>query len=167
MGDTTLDFSASKSNIKRRFYRVYMRATTTAVVAGDYDNLTHWTTFLATFDYIGYHENKNCKAIMTPNEFVEIDLGEEISLGWEGSIEIKFLESTPAIDTALTEMAGIDCDMLFVDDTNHKFTFIANKRFNIGPNLSSGEVEHTMIRHKQQCSAITDYFHTRAAIPTS
>jgi hypothetical protein len=162
-----LSFSAAKTNIKRHFYKVYMRENGTAVVAGDYDTLAHWNTFLALFTYIGYCENKNVKLTVAADDPVEIDGGEVYHLGYKGNTELKFLQSAVADDTALTDMAAKDCDLLLVDTTNNKFHYVHDKLFNIEKVINSGEVEHAFIRHEQNCSAFDDYLNTTGAIPTS
>lgn len=164
-----LSFSKTKAGIKRNFYIVYMRETGTAPAAADYDTLAHWNTFLALHTAIGYCENKNVKVTVMPNDPIEVDEGEEINLGYEGNTEIKFVQSAVADDTALADMAGKDCDLMLVSTGSLKFRYLSDKRFNIELNVNSGDVEHTMIKHKQQVTALSGtsgYIHTTAAIPT-
>ena len=162
-----LSFTASKSNIKRRYYTVYMRSTGTAITSSNYDTLVNWNTFLGLFDHIGYCENKNVKVNVAPDDPVEIDGGEVLNLGKKGTTEIKMLQSEVADKTAMLALEAEDADMLLVDDTNNKFMYIHDKRFNCEQVISSGEVENWMIRHEQNISSHTDYIHTEAAIPTS
>jgi len=165
-----LSFSAAKANIKRNYYLVYMRETGTAIAAADYDTLAHWTTFLALFTYIGYCENKAVKVDVVPNDPVDIDLGEEKFLGYEGTTDIKFLQSAVADDTALADMASKDCDMLLVSNGSLKFRYVHNKRFNVETHINSGDIEHSIIKHKQNVTAASGssgYIHTTGAIPTS
>ena len=165
-----LSFSKAKANVKKHFYIVYMRETSTAIVSTDYDTLGNWNTFIALFTAIGYCENKNVKVDVVPSEPVVVDEGEELNLEYEGNTEIKFLQSAVADDSALEDMTGKDCDMLLVSSRTNKFRYIHNKRFSIEQHVNSGDVEHSIIKHHQfvtALSGIKGYVHTTNTIPTS
>lgn len=143
-----LSFSAAKANVKRHFYTVYMRETTTAIAAGDYDTLAHWNTFIATFNAIGSCENENIKIDEVPL-VTPIDYGEEKIIAYDGNIEIKYLQSAIADFTDIDYLRTVDCDLLLVDSINSIFVYVHDKRFLVEKHIKSGQVAHFIIKAQQ------------------
>ena len=165
-----LTLSKAKANIKKHYYTVYMRETATAPASGDYDTLSNWNTFLALFTEAGYCENKNVKLDIADGELIEVDGGEEMVLDYEGSLEIKYVQNDSADYAALEDMESKDCDLLLVSTRTNQFIYVHNKRFRFEHHVSSGEVDHSIIKHKQIVTAKSGnngYIHTIEAIPTS
>jgi hypothetical protein len=163
-----LSFSAAKANVKRHFYTVYMRLTTTACSSSNYDTLEHWNTFIATFNAIGSFENESLKIDETPNVTI-IDYGEEKIHSYEGNIELKYLQSTVDDLTDLAEIRGADCDMLLVDSINLIFFYIHDKRFLVEKHFKSGQVANFIIKAQQiagERSGSYSTIHTYGTIPT-
>ena len=161
-----LSFTAALTSVLRHNYLVYMRATATAIAAGDYDTAAHWATFLALFNHIGYCENKNVKLEVTPDDPVELNDGSMKYLGFAGKIEMKYLQSTAADAADLDTMAAQNNDLLLVDATGLKWIFVHNKEFKCTWIKNSGDVEHTLITHDQKVATKAAYF-SEGAIPTS
>lgn len=165
-----ITLSKAKANIKRHYYNVYVRETGTAIQAADYADLSGWNTFLALFTAIGYCENENVKLDLDPADPVVVDEGEEITLGYEGNMEIKYLQSTPTDDAALKTDFDKSLDMLWVSTKTLKFMYFHNKNFKRGKRFNSGGLEHTLIQHKQGTpddEGSDGYIYLTEAIPTS
>lgn len=161
-----LSFTATKNSIQRHRYLVYMRSTGTAIAAGDYDTLAHWTSFLALFNHIGYCEDKQVKLTCEPTDEINLNNGEKHYLAYLGKVEIKYLQSTAADDADVEDMSDEDCDLLFVSTSTNKWVYVHNKRFKASKEIISGEVESWMISNEQEVAARSSYY-SSGAIPTS
>lgn len=161
-----LSFTAAKGSILRHRFLVYMRSTGTAIASSDYDTLAHWTTFLALFSHIGYCEDKQVKLTCEPTDEVALNNGEKYYLAYNGKVEIKYLQSTPADDTDVEDMADEDCDLLFVSTSTNKWVYVHNKRFIASKEIISGDVESWMITNEQEVASRSAYY-SSGAIPTS
>jgi len=164
-----LSFSAAKANVQRHFFLVYMRETTTAIAAGDYDTLAHWNTFIALFNAIGKCENENVKLDSVPN-VVTIDYGEERVISYNGTIELKYIQNLVADWTDIDDLRTHDADLLLVDSINAQFFYIHDKRFVIEKNVISGDISHSMIRceiENAEASSTYGVIHTHGTIPNS
>jgi len=161
-----LSFTAALTSIIRHNYLVYMRATTTAIAAGDYDTAVHWATFLSTFNQVGYCENKAVKLECNQDDPVEVNTGETVWLGFAGKVEMKYLQSTAADYADLDIMAAQNNDLLLVDTTNNKWIYVHNKKFSVNYMKNSGDVEYSTIKHEQKTATKAAYF-SEGAIPTT
>ena len=164
-----LSFTAESDNVKRHFYLVYLRETTTAMAAADYADLSGWNTFLALFNAIGKCENENVKIDEVPNVVV-IDYGEEAVTGYNGTIEIKYLQNTVADWTDLDDLRGKNADLLLVDLINLQFWYVHNKRFLIDKNVISGEISYATIKaeiENAEASGAYGTIHTHGTIPVA
>jgi hypothetical protein len=165
----SLSFSAAKANVKRHFYTLYMRETTTAVVAGDYDTLSHWNTFVATFNAIGKCANEDVKLDEVP-QVVTTDYGEERIFAYNGSIDIKYLQGLVADMTDLDDLRTKDADLLLVDSINLIFFYIHDKRFLVEKHLVSGQIPDFRIKAEvsnAETSGTYGVIHTYGTIPSS
>jgi len=163
-----LSFTAAKANVLRHFYTVYMRETTTAMAAADYDTLEHWNTFIGLFNAIGKCENEQVSVKETPNVRV-VDFGEERIYSYAGEINIKYIQGLVADMSDLDDLRGHDADMLLVDPINLFFIYVHNQRFLVEKHLVSGEIPEFDIKceiENAETSGTYGVLHTYGTIPT-
>jgi hypothetical protein len=164
-----LTFSAAKANVKRHFYVVYMRETTTAIVAANYNKLSNWKTFLNGFNAIVKCENENVKIDEVPNT-VAIDFGEERIPSYNGVIEIKYIQGKVADMEDLDDLRTKDADLLLVDSINAIFFYVHNKRFLVEKHLTSGQIPEFSIKCETDAAETSGTYgtiHTYGTIPAA
>ena len=164
-----LSFSAAKANVKRHFYTVYMRETTTAILSTNYNNLINWNSFLSGFNAIGKCENENVKLDEVP-QVVAIDYGEERIHSYNGSIEIKYIQGKVADMEDLDDLRTKDVDLLLVDSINAIFFYIHDKRFLVEKHLTAGQIPEFSIKCEMmnaETSSTYGVIHTYGTIPAA
>ena len=164
-----LSFSSALGSVVRHFFKVYMRATGTAIAAGDIDTLANWTTHLALYAHIGYCEDKQTKYDEIPNT-VPIEYGKKHPVTYTGSLEVKLLQNAKADFDAIEAMKAENCDLLLVDNVNHIYIYIHNKRFKVVREIISGGIPNFTIQLNQVAGELTGAYATvyeYGSIPTS
>jgi len=154
-----LSFTSALASVTRTFYKVYMRATGSAIVSGNYDTLSNWTTFLGLFQHVGYCEDKAVTYTETPNT-VDIEYGEKHPHSYNGMVDIKFLQNAEADFDAVDAMIAENVDMLLVDDVNHVGWYFHNKRFKAETHLISGGVSFFNLQLNQVAGEVSSTYAT-------
>ena len=154
-----LTFTSALASVVRHHYKVYMRATGTAIAAGNYDTLANWTTFLGLFQHIGITENENVKFDEVPNT-VPIEYGEKHPHSYNGTLDVKFLQNAKADFDAIEAVKAENADCLIVDDVNKIWYYIHNKRFKVERHLVSGGIPYFNIQLNQISAEITGSYAT-------
>ena len=155
-----LSFTSDIDSVVRHFYKVYMRATGTAIAASDIDTLIHWTDdWLALFQYIGSCENKLTKYDEITN-IVPVEFGKNQPHSYNGSLSIKFIQNAKADFDAIEAMKAEECDLLLVDDVNHIYFYIHNKRFKVTREIISGGIPNFIIELNQIAGEISGAYAT-------
>jgi len=155
-----LSFSSALASVVRHFFKVYMRATGTAIVAGNIDTLAHWADpWLVSFAHIGYCEDKQTKYDEIPNT-VPIEYGKKHPVTYTGSLEVKLLQNAKADFDAIEAMKAENCDLLLVDDVNHIYIYIHNKRFKAIREIVSGGIPNFTIQLNQIAGELTGLYAT-------
>ncbi len=165
-----LSFVSSIDSVVRYHLKVYMRETATAILSTNYDTKAHWDDpWLLTFQHIGYCEDKNIKYDEVPNT-VPIQYGEHHPHSYNGTLDIKFIQNAKADFDAIEDMKDENCDLLLVDDVNHIFWYVHNKRFKVERHLVSGGVPYFNIQLNQIAAEVSGTYgviYLCAAIPTT
>lgn len=155
------------ASVKKRRYKLYYRAAA-SFGAGNYDTLANYTTFLATFTDAGY-----CRAglgfAIEKGDVEECDDGTELVMGFNGTFEAEFLQTTVADYSALDALEGVSTDFLLVPtgtETLHAICIPATTPY-MGEEVKAGNTEVIKIMYDKKNLAEKADFRTRFTIPTT
>jgi hypothetical protein len=131
--------------IRRYFFSIFMRETTTAIAGSDYTSAANWAIFLSGFTAIGKCAMEGIDLSYIPAVIVA-DFGEEIVTGYDGKFEANFLQNTVADLEAIEDLRPKSVDILLVDHVNNMFIYCHNKQILIDRNMKAGEISETRLR---------------------
>lgn len=156
----------SKDDIVRKRYVFYVRETTADIVAGNYDTLSNWNTYLALFDDLGEFEDKSLKVGIEEGDSVDASDGDKVVLGYKGTLEVKYLQGTVDAEAGIQDMITKELDVLLVCTASLKFYNFYNIKLAGQKEAISGDVENWLLMNEKKIVTADDYL-TTGAIPTS